>query len=303
MKNKKNSILIVDDESSDILTLTHILSPEYTVYASRNGQHAISAAEKYLPDLILLDIVMPEVDGYTVITTLKNNERTKRIPVIFITGLSSQSDEEKGFLLGASDYIIKPFSPAIVKLRVQNQMKMIDQLRTIERLSMTDQLTELPNRRSFETRLNTEWRRAQREQTPLSILMIDVDRFKNHNDAFGHQQGDVALKTMAKVFTMEIKRPSDFVARWGGEEFVVLLPDTDIQGAYYTAERIRESIEKTKIVCSDGSVTQLTVSIGINTTIPEQDSIRDNFISIADKALYKVKDEGRNKVGTLEGNE
>ena len=216
MSTTKKSILVVDDESSNIMALTHILGPDYTIYAAKNGQNAIATAEKHLPDLILLDILMPDMNGYAVITALKNRERTKRVPVIFITGLSNAGDEEKGLALGGADYITKPFSPAIVRLRVQNQMLMLDQLRTIERLSMTDPLTALPNRHSFEIRFAAEWGGAQREHIPISILSVDLPEFNAYKHTYGHQQGDAALQMVAKVLSSELKRPSDFVARWGG---------------------------------------------------------------------------------------
>ena len=292
----KHSILIVDDENFNIMALTHILSPEYTVFAAKNGQNAMSAAEKYLPDVILLDIIMPEMDGYAVISALKNSEKTQNIPVIFVTGLSSVYGEEKGLVLGASDYIAKPFSPAIVRLRVQNQIKILDQLRTIERLSMTDQLTNLPNRRSFEIRLNTEWARALREQTPLSMFMMDVDKFKNYNDTYGHQQGDVALQAVSEILVQTAKRPGDFAARWGGEEFVVLLPNTDSRGALIFAEHVRKRIENMDISCANGHSAKITVSIGVNTLVPGHNSACNEFISKADTALYTAKDKGRNKV-------
>jgi len=302
MSKTKKSVLVVDDESSNIMALTHILGSEYTIYAAKNGQNALAAAEKHLPDLVLLDILMPDMDGYAVMAALKNIERTKKIPVIFVTGLNNAGDEERGLALGAADYIIKPFSPAIVKLRVHNQMQMLDQLRTIERLSMTDQLTTLPNRRNFEVRLAAEWGRAQREQIPVSICLMDVDDFKNYNDTYGHQQGDTALQMLAAVFSQELQRSSDFGARWGGEEFIVLLPATDSIAAAYIAERIRKGVEETKILNVEGTATGITVSIGINTEIPQQHSSRDSFISRADKALYKAKTEGKNRVYVPEGN-
>ena len=293
---KKSSILVVDDENSNIMALTHILNPEYTVYAAKSGQNAIKAAEKYLPDVILLDILMPEMDGYAVISALKSSEKTQSIPVIFITGLNSSEDEEKGLALGAADYIAKPFSPAIVKLRIRNQIKMLDQLYTIEQLSMIDQLTDLPNRRNFDIRLNHEWDRALRERKPVGILVIDVDRFKNYNDVHGHQQGDAALQAVAKAFKQILKRPGDFAARWGGEEFVVLLPNTDLYGAIDVAEQIRRHIEDMEIPCADGSKTKITISIGVNTEVPVRNSSYDCFISNADKALYQAKETGRNKI-------
>jgi len=295
-KNKKNSVLIVDDENSNIIALTYILSPEYTVYAVKNGQSAIKAAEKHLPDVVLLDIIMPEMDGYAVLAALKDSEKTQHIPVIFITGLSNVDNEEKGLSLGASDYISKPFSSAIVKLRIQNQIKIINQMRAIEYLSMMDQLTGIANRRNFDQRLNAEWGRAARDKNSISIMMIDVDKFKIYNDTYGHQQGDVVLQTVAGVLTHTLKRTADFAARWGGEEFAILLPMTDIDGALAIAELIRVNVENIIIPCNDGTATYVTVSIGVNAQIPTQNDSIDDFIFKADAALYTAKGMGRNRV-------
>jgi diguanylate cyclase (GGDEF)-like protein len=296
-ETKKNSVLIVDDESSNIMALTHILSAEYGIYAAKSGEQAITAAEKYSPDVVLLDIVMSGMDGYDVIAALKSRPKTQDIPVIFITGLSDSDDEEKGLSLGASDYIAKPFSPAIVKLRVRNQMKMLEQLRTIERLGLTDQLTDLPNRRSFDNRLNLEWGRALRDHSSISILLIDADKFKIYNDTHGHQQGDVALKSVAKAISESLKRSVDFAARWGGEEFIVLLPSTDLEGALDVAERIRKNVKAMEIPCPDGmDASKMTVSIGVNSLAHGHSSTIHEFISGADIALYAAKGKGRDLV-------
>jgi len=295
-KANGNSLLIVDDERLNLMILTDILSPEYTVYTARNGVEAIEKAKEHLPDVILLDIIMPGMDGYEVLTTLKNLDETREIPIIFITGLSSAEDEEKGLSFEAVDYISKPFSASIVKLRIRNQIQIINQIRTIGNLSMTDQLTCIPNRRSLDNRLNLEWNRAIREKTPICILLMDLDKFKNYNDTYGHQQGDVALKTVARTFSQSLKRQNDFVARWGGEEFAVLLPNTTLEGALGVAEDIRANVEATVIPCSDGSITKITVSIGLNTQIPTQDSAVEFFIAGADEALYAAKKSGRNRI-------
>ena len=295
-KTNRKSVLVVDDENSNIIALTHILSNEYTIYAAKNGKNAIAAAEKYLPDVILLDIIMPEMDGYEVLAAFKASEALQNIPVIFITGLSNSEAEEKGLSLGASDYIAKPFSPAIVKLRIRNQIKMLEQLYTIERLSMIDHLTDLPNRRSCDIRINTEWNRAMRDRTPLSILMLDIDEFKNYNDTYGHNQGDKALISAASTLAETLKRSSDFAARWGGEEFVVLLPGTDLNGAYDVAEQIRRNIEETEVPFIDKRSTKITISIGINTLEFGHNLTIEEFIYGADAALYKAKEMGRNKV-------
>jgi diguanylate cyclase (GGDEF)-like protein len=296
LEEKNNSVLIVDDENSNIMALTYILSPEYKVFAAKSGKNAIVAAEKHLPDIILLDIIMPEMDGYDVLSELKNSEKTMNIPVIFITGLSNSGDEEKGLALGASDYIIKPFSSSIVKLRVRNQIKMLEQLRTIERLSMIDPLTGLPNRRSLDNRLILEWARALRDQSSISILMIDIDLFKNYNDTYGHQQGDVVLQTIAKVFSQTLLRSVDFTSRWGGEEFLVLLPKTTLKGALKIAEQIRVNMENSEIPCIDGTITKVTISIGVNSIVPSMNDTIEKFISAADEALYSAKRTSRNKV-------
>ena len=295
-ETKKNSVLIVDDENSNIMALSHILSPEYTVYAAKSGQKAVEAADKRRPDVILLDIVMPEMDGYAAINALKNLNSTREIPVIFITGLSDANDEERGLAMGAADYISKPFSPAIVKLRIKNQIKMLNQLHLIERISMIDQLTSLPNRRGFDLRMDMEWTRAVRENGLISVLMMDVDKFKVYNDTYGHQQGDVVLRKVADTVTKSLNRPGDYAARWGGEEFVVLLPNTDASGAVNIAERIRTDVGNAPVPCANGSETRVTVSIGAKTLSPTQDSSMDKFMADADTALYKAKGSGRNRV-------
>ena len=292
----KNTLLIVDDEMSNLRVLTHILGSDYTIYTAKSGENAMEKAVEYMPDLILLDIIMPEMDGYEVLAELKKMDAVKKIPVIFITGLDSTEDEERGLSLNAADYISKPFTPTIVKLRVRNQIQIINQLCTIERLSMIDQLTGIPNRRSFDERVNAEWKRAIREVTPISIMVIDVDKFKNYNDTYGHQQGDVALQSVANVFSRSLKPSSDFAARWGGEEFTVLLPNTPLDGALEIAENIRLNIEAMEIPHDDGSKSKVTASIGVTTRMPTQDSKVSAFISIADKALYDAKAAGRNRV-------
>jgi len=296
----KNSILIVDDEKSNIIALTHILSSEYTLYCAKDGADAIELAEKFTPDVILLDILMPGMNGYEVIAHLKKEEKTSEIPVIFVTGLTGVEEEEKGLSLGAVDYISKPFSSAIVKLRVRNQMQMLNQIRLIKYLSLMDQLTDLPNRRNFDDRLRTEWEHAIRNGAYISLLMIDIDLFKNYNDKYGHQQGDVALKSMANIFKQTLKRALDFVARWGGEEFVILLPNTNLGGALGIAEAIRAKAVETDIISESGA-TRLTLSIGVNTVKPEHGSSLDGFISNADKALYIAKESGRNQVCLYDG--
>jgi len=292
----KNTLLIVDDENISIKVLVDILSMEYTIFTATSGQNAIEKAKEYKPDLILLDVVMPDMDGYNTLSELKKCEDTYKIPVIIITGLDNEENEEKALTLNAADYLTKPINPMIVKLRVRNQIQIVNQIRTIERLSMIDQLTGIPNRRSFDERLQMEWKRAKREQIPVSLLMIDLDKFKKINDTYGHQQGDIVLQAVAKTLQQAFNRPADFAARWGGEEFIVLLPNTPLPGAMNIAEKIRIGVEKIEIPYYEGVIIKLTVSIGVNSLIPEQSSSINAFISIVDKALYAAKEAGRNRV-------
>ena len=291
-----NSILVVDDEASNHVFLTSLLKPLYTIYAATNGRSAIKIARDVLPDLILLDIVMPEVDGYEVLSELNSFEETREIPVIIISGLGSVEDEKKGLASNAVDYISKPFDAEIVKLRIRNQIKIINQMREIVRLSTTDQLTGVPNRRGFDNQIGREWARMIREKFPFSVLLLDVDKFKNYNDTYGHQQGDVVLQIVAKTMTQSYHRSTDYGARWGGEEFITILPNTNMEGAIDVAERIRANIENLSIPLPDGESTRVTVSIGVNTIIPTMRDSIDDFIECSDNALYSAKQTGRNKV-------
>ena len=206
-------------------------------------------------------------------------------------------DEEKVFSLGAVDYITKPFRKSTVTARVRTQLKIQEQMRLIEGLSFADTLTGIPNRRCFDSRLAIEWGRAIREKAPLALLMIDVDRFKAFNDSYGHQQGDEALKVVAATIRSELKRQTDLAARWGGEEFVALLPNTFIDNALFIAEHIREAVSKALIYSLvDGAPLGVTVSVGVAVMIPGQDDQTRELVERADKALYVAKDLGRNRV-------
>jgi len=294
---KEFTILITDDEKTNLDILGSILSPIYNLLISRSGPRTLELAKEHQPDLILLDVIMPEMSGFEIISKLKEAEETSRIPVIFITGLTDAANEEKGFFLGAVDYIAKPFNKSIVKARVNTHIKIVDQMRTIERIGLIDPLTKISNRRGFENRLTMEWNRAIREKTPISILIIDLDKFKIYNDTYGHQQGDAALKAFADVASKTLMRAVDFAARWGGEEFVILLPGADIEGAVAVAERVRKNVEAQVIPTEEGEETMITVSIGLNTVVPCDcpDITTDNFIKKADQALYKAKGSGRNR--------
>jgi diguanylate cyclase (GGDEF)-like protein len=295
--NTEYSILVVDDEKSNLMVLNQILCPFYTIFTAKSGQEALNRIAENAPDLILLDIIMPDMNGFDLLKKLKESPLTRRIPVIIITGLSKESDEEKGFLLGAVDYITKPFKNAIVIARVNTHIQIIHQLRTIEKLGLIDGLTDIPNRRSFDDRIEMEWRRAIREKTPLSFLMMDVDKFKSYNDTYGHPQGDTLLRTIAKIFASAAMRPADIAARLGGEEFGVLLPDTDLESALVIGEKIRSSVEAVRLPTADGKrMTGTTISIGAVSLIPTEETAVSAFIAQADSNLYTAKNMGRNRI-------
>jgi diguanylate cyclase (GGDEF)-like protein len=198
------------------------------------------------------------------------------------------------------DYITKPFKNHIVQARVRTHIQIVRQMRTIEQLGLIDPLTGIANRRSFDDRIALEWRRAHREHKPLSCMMMDVDKFKVYNDTYGHPQGDTLLKELAKIFTAAAKRAADLACRLGGEEFGVLLPETDLDSAVKTAEKIRVSVEALRVPAKDG-ITQATISIGVVSMIPDDNMKAAEFIAKADKRLYAAKAGGRNRVCSADG--
>lgn len=294
----KAKILVVDDERMNLNILSDLLVDDYKVVLAKNGTQALERAwVENPPDIILLDVMMPEMDGYTVLHKLKEDERTKNTPVIFITALDSIEDEATGLEKGAMDYIRKPFHPPIVKARIRNHLTLVRQRKLLEGLANFDALTEIPNRRSYELAVEREWRRCQRSFLPISLAMVDVDCFKQFNDNYGHAAGDVALKTVAEVISTAVHRPCDLAARHGGEEFVILLPETDAYGAKFLAEGIRKTIEEIGIKHEFSPVNKhLTVSIGGVTLVPGVTNSPDHLIEGADVMMYQVKRNGRNAV-------
>jgi diguanylate cyclase (GGDEF)-like protein len=296
-ENGTYRILVIDDETTNLMVLHKILTPEYTVFTAKSGQEGLRRVAEDKPDLILLDIIMPDLNGFDLLKTLKASEENRSIPVIIITGLDNDTDEEKGLLLGAVDYIAKPFKNAIVLARVKTHIQIVHHIRMIERLGLVDPLTDIPNRRCFDDRIDLEWRRAIREKQPISFMMLDVDKFKTYNDTYGHPQGDTLLQTIAKIFISAPRRPGDLAARLGGEEFGILLPDTALPGAVELAEEVRKAVEAARIPTADGkTITTVTVSIGVSSIIPGHDTSLKDFLSQADQRLYTAKESGRNRV-------
>ena len=239
---QKQVILVVDDMPANIQILASLLGEQYIVKAARSGEKALAIARsENPPDLILLDVVMPGMDGYQVCRQLKAEPDTANIPVIFVTSLSDEEDEEKGLKMGAVDYITKPFRTAIVMARVENHLNLKRYQDLLKRQSTLDGLTGLPNRRAFDELIEQEWRRGARLKTKLSLIMLDVDHFKQFNDHYGHLAGDDCLRQVGQELA-SVGRSIDFVGRYGGEEFACILPHTDLQGAEKVAERLKKAI-------------------------------------------------------------
>ncbi|BDX06255.1 diguanylate cyclase [Planctobacterium marinum] len=294
--SEKQTVLVVDDAISNIKMLGEILREDCDISFATNGKSALSQALKLTPDLILLDVVMPDMDGYEVCQHLKQNPATTDIPVIFITALDSIEDEEKGLEMGAIDYIAKPFHPPIVKMRVRNHLELVRHRKKLNMLSTTDGLTGIANRRRFDDLLHKEWRRALREEEPLSILMIDIDNFKRYNDLYGHLKGDECLKHVATILQNRFKRETDILARYGGEEFAAVLPNTELAGAQQFALQLMEAIEKESIVHeNNGEFNIVTLSMGVTALIPDNNIELSDALSFSDGCLYEAKNAGRNQ--------
>jgi diguanylate cyclase (GGDEF)-like protein/PAS domain S-box-containing protein len=294
----RQKILVVDDSPLNTKIMETALIEDYEVVISHNGIEALAICNSNdPPDLILLDIVMPEIDGYEICRRLNRGAKTKDIPVIFLTSLTESTDIEFGLTLGAIDYITKPFSIPIIKAKIKNHLALKYYQDTLKINTDVDQLTQIANRRRFDDTMIREVKKAKRSGTILSILMLDIDHFKFYNDAYGHLEGDSCLKKVATALSTTLKRPQDLAARWGGEEFACLLPNTNTNGAQNVAESLREAIQNLSIPHQSSPVSNVvTVSIGVVSSNPMDENSFDNLLRHADEALYQAKKTGRNRI-------
>ncbi|MEZ3486649.1 MAG: diguanylate cyclase [Lachnospiraceae bacterium] len=289
-------ILIVDDSILQAAQLKSILEDEYEITTAHTAQEGLRLASSGDYSLVLLDVVMPGMDGFTLLKKLQEEIITQSIPVILITSLKDIENEQHGLILGAVDYITKPFHPLIIKARVNTHIKLYKYRRQIELQSMTDQLTGIANRRKYEDYSITKWNEAIRLRVPFTICMFDIDRFKVYNDTFGHPAGDKVIAATAATAAAHLKRSTDFLARYGGEEFIALLMGDSSQKAFAQLIEIRKKIEDLHIP-HDPSVSQwVTVSIGGVTVIPQRENSYASYLKIADTMLYDAKKGGRNRV-------
>ncbi|KMT63851.1 diguanylate cyclase domain-containing protein [Catenovulum maritimum] len=289
-------VLIVDDEKSNLVILSDLLKREAQISLANCGKLGLKKAQELKPDIILLDVMMPDFDGFEVIKELKACEITRQIPVIFITGLGDVESEEKGFELGACDYIQKPFHLGIAKARVRLHLTLARQCIMLEELANVDPLTSIANRRKYDEQITNEWAAAQRNKTEIVLAMIDVDQFKQYNDNYGHSAGDLVLSQVGKALNLQLQRPRDFVARYGGEEFVVIIADTNTEGAQKTLENCKQAIEALNIKHEFSQHQQITISIGAVICQPELEQKPEAALKQADEMLYQAKQNGRNRI-------
>lgn len=294
---ERATVLVVDDQPANIQALYRTLSPEHQVIIAIDGQRALELCVSARPDLVLLDVEMPGLDGYEVCRRIKADPATQDIAVIFVTGRSESADITHGFDLGAVDFITKPILPPVVKARVKTHLTLKQQADQLRRMAWIDGLTGVPNRRAFDVRLVQEYKRAARAGEPLALLMVDIDGFKLFNDCYGHQSGDECLRQVARCLAAQMARPGDLAARFGGEEFVCLLPQTDARGAFEVAERAERAVRSLGIAHAGSSVaTVVTVSIGVAALWPWPEGDARALVAAADAQLYRAKSEGRGRV-------
>lgn len=294
---EKPSVLAIDDVPANLKMLGHILGPSYRYLCATSGLSGLDIATTQRPDIILLDVVMPEIDGYEMCARLKADPRTQSIPIIFLTALKEETDEARGLEIGAIDYITKPFSPAIIQARVKNHLELKKYRDMLERMSFTDGLTGISNRRHFDDFLEREWRGAIRKGSAISLILMDVDFFKLYNDHYGHLQGDECLRCVATALQAAARRPSELVARYGGEEFACVLTDPPAEGGVPLAHMLLERVVALKIPHAKSTAADhVTLSMGAATLSPSVGQDHAMLIKLADDLLYQAKKGGRNQV-------
>ena len=310
--SKSPLILIVDDDVFMRKILVRYLEREnYHVVEAENGMEALKLYQERQPDMILLDALMPVLDGFECCSRLQKLPNGDRTPVLIITALEDRESVDHAYEVGASDYVTKPIHWAVLRQRVRrllNQANLRTQIESandklaivveeLKRLVSIDGLTQVANRRCLDEYLDQECRRSQRERLPISLVLCDIDFFKNYNDNYGHQEGDYCLKAVAQAVSKCTNRPADLVARYGGEEFAIVLPNTDVEGGLNVALRATEVVRSLQLTHNFSKVANhVTISCGVATLFPFEEIEVTNLIKSADLALYLAKAEGRDCV-------
>lgn len=287
-------LLVVDDQPLHIQLLHRSMPSVCQVFMATSGQQALRVAQEQQPDLILLDVEMPEMDGFATLQALRAHPDTKDIPVIFITAHTGGDLEAHALEVGAVDFISKPINPSVVRARVHTHLQLKFQSDFLRQWVYIDGLTGAYNRRYFDEHLAIEWARAAREGQPLALVMLDVDHFKAYNDHYGHLQGDEALRTLVKALRTALQRPGDLLCRYGGEEFACLLPNTALNDARHVAERMRQAVQQCQLPhAHNPGFNVLTISLGI--VERSQAASPQELLALADKQLYQAKQSGKNR--------
>ncbi|MGB4059577.1 MAG: diguanylate cyclase [Burkholderiaceae bacterium] len=295
---RKARLLVVDDQPIHLQVLHRALSVDYQMFMATSGEQALRVCQEQHPDLVLLDVVMPDMDGFEVLQRIKTHPDTTDIPVIFVTAHGGDEIETQCLQAGAVDFIPKPVNPNVVKARVKTHLTLKFQSDFLRDMAFMDGLTGVSNRRHFDERLAVEWGRAQRSGSALSLVLLDVDFFKAYNDHYGHQAGDDCLRQIAAALKAELRRPTDLVARYGGEEFVCLLPDTGHDDALAMAERMLRAVRALGLAHLFSDVAPVvTVSLGVATRDGADTGSRAAYLlALADAQLYQAKRSGRAQV-------
>ena len=298
--NRRPKILIADDQPTNIRVLFELFRDQCDVFMATSGAQTIQICRAELPDLILLDVVMDDIDGHEVCRRLKADPLTGAIPIIFVTSQNQEADEVIALGLGAVDFITKPINPVIVRARVRTHLTLKLQGDLLRASALLDGLTGVANRRKFDEDLQTDWRQCLRETAPLSLILIDIDYFKLYNDRYGHQVGDNCLKLVARALVETLRRPYDKLARYGGEEFACLLPKTELAGASAMAERMRTRVSELNVEHLGSDVDQVvTISLGVASMVPVPSVTPELLLKASDQQLYEAKRTGRARVCAL----
>lgn len=290
-------LLVVDDQAANIQAMYQVFAGTYTVFMANNGPAALALCHENPPDLVLLDVVMPQMDGLEVCRKLKASERTSNIPVIFVTGGNSSVEENACWEAGGVDFVSKPINPLTLRNRVRSHLTLKLQSDILRGLAFVDGLTGIANRRQFDEQLLVEIGRCKRMGLPLALLLLDIDFFKRYNDRYGHQAGDFCLRQVAMALRATLARPGDLVARYGGEEFVCILPDTPLEGALRIGTMLEAAVHSLAIEHqSSDAATVISISGGIVAGVPPPDCDPAALLAQADRLLYQAKQEGRARV-------
>lgn len=293
----KPKLLVVDDQPINIQVMYQAFAGDYQVFMATSGEQALGICKNNPPDLILLDVVMPGMDGFEVCKRLKADDATNHIPVIFVTAHTDAAQETHGLSVGAVDFIAKPVNPDVVRARVKTHLTLKFQSDLLRKLVFLDGLSGVFNRRYFDQQIAMEWARSARNNLPLSLILLDVDHFKFYNDRYGHQAGDDALREIAQTLKSCLRRPADLVARYGGEEFACILPETSYDDALAIANDLERRVREKAIPHESSTVERvITISVGLATREGNADGDSAAIIGLADHMLYQAKNSGRARV-------